>query len=1117
MPGMVKEVASHATFTSVSELVRAWAVRTPQATAISFGSESLTYAQLDLRAQSLAGVLRAKDVRRDVVVGVCLERSIDAVVSLLAIHGAGGAYLPLDPDYPSARLATMMGQAGASLVITRRSLTRKLVSPGVELLALDSATLDTTEDDGPSRAEADALAYIIFTSGSTGRPRGVMVEQGALRNAIDGVISAYGITPGDRVLQFTSLSFDISIEEMLSTLAAGATLVLRTERMLASLSDFLRLCDDERISVLNLPTAFWHELGDIVHSRAMALPASLRLVIIGGERAHAARVARWVERVGTRVRLINGYGPTEATITATTCDLSSTQFTDDVPIGRAISGVGVHVLDEEGRAVAAGAEGELYLSGASLARGYCRDEVATRARFVSVVTAAGTVRAYRTGDRVRGRPDGQLEFLGRLDAQVKVRGYRVEPAEVELALEALPEVAEAVVVPSSSGSGTTRLTAFVRPAVDASLAGESFPDALRVALERTLPRYLVPALFVPVLAWPFTTQGKIDRAALLALPARVPAPAESGAATEVEQVIARMWQELLDIAQVNLSDDFFDLGGHSLLAMQLVARIEDELGVSIPVHALFTARTVSLLASLVETDRGVVHSVPSSAPKREREPALSIEQEAWLMRERWERLHGVNRKAFHIHSVCHLAGAVNADILARALSEIVRRHEALRTTFAVVPGVMTHDALAPLARLWLSIPGMVQRVYRGITARPLTKRPPRIVGDFRPVIGPATQIPLPLIDLRGTDAATRDAEAMRVIGEEYERGLDWQTGPMLRALLVRTGDEDYVLSVLMHHLAADGWSIDVLLDEIGALYRSLAERRRSPLPDLAWQFRDFAWWQREWLGAEVTRTLPHWREHFKSIGLFPELTLPFARQGRLGAEHYVRGRRFTCDLTATLSDGARELGRQYSATLFTVMLAALQALVHHYTGRRDLGILAPMANRKRPETRRLIGWVDNVCVLTTHVGENATFVDLLERAKREVVEALTYQEIPYSLVHLMLLPHQTEYRMTAEAVDAPFIYFDVRPRARPVQHIPAIAMNPVEVPDTAVNSGVELVVIEHTDHLELSIQYSLDRFEPPAIAEMMAQYALVLERAVARPEQSITELLSSISTPILKE
>ncbi|MDQ6829971.1 MAG: amino acid adenylation domain-containing protein [Gemmatimonadota bacterium] len=1100
---MANDLLSPPAFVSARDLVARWAARTPGATAVSFGRDSLTYAQLDEHARSLGRVLRARGVQRDVVVGVCLERSIDAVVALLAIHAAGGAYLPLDPEYPGIRLAAMIEEADAPLVITRSPLAHLFASSTVRLLTLDDAATECTPSDDDLRLEADALAYVIFTSGSSGAPRGVMIEQGSLRGLVDGVIGAYGITAKDRVLQFTSLSFDISIEEILSTLAAGATLVLRTEEMLESISGFLRHCADERISVLNLPTAFWHEMADVVHARGLTLPESLRLVIIGGERAHAGRVARWVESATGHVRLINGYGPTEATITATTCDLSATRFTTDVPIGRPIAGVTAHIVADE-----------LYLTGASLARGYCGDDVATRERFVSVATSNGPVRAYRTGDRVRLRPDGQLEFLGRLDAQLKVRGYRVEPAEIEVALETLPEVAEAAVMPSVSESGVTRLIAFVRPASDASLLDDSFAGALRASLEKTLPRYLIPALFVPLKAWPVTTQGKIDRAALLALPIR-PAKTtdESKAGSETERALARMWHELLEVDHVSLGDDFFDLGGHSLLAMQLVARIEDELGVPIPVHALFTARTPASLAVLVDAKRAVPVDVSISSPEHGREPVLSIEQEAWLMRERWERLHGVKRKAFHIHSVCRLAGPLDERALAGALSEVVRRHEALRTTFTTIPGVMTSDALAPIARAWLSIPGMVQQVYRAITKRPLTRRPSRIVGDIRPVIGPATPIALPIVDLRHIALEQRETEAMRVLGGEYERGLDWQTGPMLRALLVRTGDQDYVLSVLMHHLAADGWSIDVLLDEIGVLYRAIIERRASPLAELTWQFRDFAWWQREWLGAEVTRTLPHWHEHFAKIGLFPELGLPFARQGRLGKEHYVRGRRFTHALSPSLTSGARTLGRRTGATLFAVMLTALQALVHRYTGRADFGILAPMANRNRPEARRLIGWVDNVCVLIAHVDETVSFLDLLQQAKREVVEALAYQEIPYSLVHLMLLPHQPSYRMTAAAVDAPFIYFDVRPRARPAQQMPGVTMTPVEVPDTAVNSGVELVVIEHTDHLELNIQYSLDRFEPLAIAEMMAQYALVLERVVARPEESLSTLLSVISPP----
>jgi amino acid adenylation domain-containing protein len=571
------------------------AAAAPEATALACGPQTVSYAQLDARARRLAAQLRRRGVMPGDVVGVCLGRSPDAVAALLATWRAGAAYLPLDPEYPDERLAFMITDSGARVVVT--SARYALRPPqGTDLVMADEpapagsaqrrpgAPAGDGDDPWPA-ARPDQPAYVIYTSGSTGQPKGVLVEHGALASRVHWMREAYGIGPADRVAQFASLSFDAHAEEVYPALASGASLLLLPDGA-ATLPDELRTPAGREVTVLDLPTAYWHRLTEALDE--VTWPGRLRLVIIGGEQAHAAAVARWRAGFGDRARLVNTYGPTEATIVATARTLDAADALRNPAIGRPVGGAIARVLGPRGEPVPPGAPGELYLGGAGLARGYLGRPALTAERFVPDPYGPPGSRLYRTGDRVRLRPDGDLEFLGRFDGQLKVRGFRVEPGEVTAALLAHPGVRQAAVAADGD-----RLVAYV--------AGTAQPDELRGHLAAALPAYLVPSAWVALDALPLTVTGKVD---LAALPAPVPAPAAQFVAprTDAEILVAGVWAAVLglDTAQVGALDDFFALGGHSLLAARVAARLRNAVDVEVPIRTLFDSPTVAQLGTAVE-------------------------------------------------------------------------------------------------------------------------------------------------------------------------------------------------------------------------------------------------------------------------------------------------------------------------------------------------------------------------------------------------------------------------------------------------------------------------------------------------------------------------------------
>lgn len=588
---------------SVTRMFERQAALTPNATAVVYEAATLSYAELNARANRLARYLKQLGVGPEGLVGICIPRSLEMVTTVLGVLKAGGAYVPLDPAYPKDRLAFMLADSGVKVLITQAALAAQLSGDAGKIICLDRDAEQVAAYDSENLTvaakQADA-AYVIYTSGSTGKPKGTLIEHRSLLNFAQAASDAYGISENDRVLQFASLSFDTSAEEIFPTLTRGATLVLRTDSMLSSAEHFLQACGEFGITLLDLPTAYWHELTDELGANDLSLPECIRLVILGGEKALPERLAAWRQRVNDNVRLVNTYGPTETTIVATMCDLSTeaANIVSEPPIGRPIANAVLYVLDSNLRPVAVGLPGELYIGGAGVARGYLNRPELNRQKFIPNPFADERApRLYRSGDVVCYRPDGNLEFVGRIDNQVKIRGFRIELEEIEQAIRAHDEVAEAVVLAAEDGGGK-KLIVYLVAARDAQPAS----NELRQFLAGKLPAYMIPAAFTFIDSIPLMPNGKIDRRALLSLgqfPNASSSQTFEGPRSPLEESIAEVWANVLKVEEPGIHENFFELGGHSLLAAKLISSLRRQLNVELNLIDVFQSPTIARLAALI--------------------------------------------------------------------------------------------------------------------------------------------------------------------------------------------------------------------------------------------------------------------------------------------------------------------------------------------------------------------------------------------------------------------------------------------------------------------------------------------------------------------------------------
>src|SRR6185312_7110974 len=876
--------------------------RAPEQIALVFAEEQITYRELNRRANQVAHYLRGKGVRAEVLVGLMLERSIEMVVCVLGILKAGAAYLPLDPEYPGERLSYMLADADVKVLISEQELVKSLPEQRVaEVVCLDLAREAIGEQDSgnvESGVLADNPAYVIYTSGSSGKPKGVLVSHHNVTRLFAATSGQFEFRAEDVWTLFHSYAFDFSVWEIWGALLHGGRLVVVPQWMSRTPAAFVELLREAGVTVLNQTPSAFRQLLAVEESGGKPGELALRLVIFGGEALDTKSLAGWYERQGVeQVRLVNMYGITETTVHVTSGDVDQGQLgrPGASNIGKPLDDLQVYVLDEHLGLTPLGISGEMYVGGAGLARGYLNRADLTAERFIPhPFSRKSGARLYRTGDVARYLRDGNLEFLGRIDHQVKLRGYRIELGEVEAALRQHGKVREAVVSLGEDAAGEKRLAAYI--------VSEAQPPAtvseLRDFLRAKLPAHMIPGAFVLLDELPLTANGKVDRQALPVPEQKRPELAEAYEAprTAVEEIVAGIWAQVLGVERVGRNDNFFELGGHSLLATQVISRVRQACGVEVGLRRIFESATVAGLAESVEEELKAGGELVTPALQRaargEQLPLSFAQQRLWFL----DQLEP-GRAVYNVPAAVRLEGPLNVKALEQTLSEVVRRHEVLRTTFELVQGEPVQ------------------------------------------VIGKAEAVGLPLIDLSQWPESEREAEAERLAREEAQRPFDLRLGPLLRARLVRLSESEHLLLFTMHHIISDGWSVGLLLREVTRLYEAYAQGESSPLSELGIQYADYAVWQREWLqGAVLEEQLKYWREQLKGAPGVLELPTDRARP----AVQSFRGGRQRIELAAGLTEQLKALSQREEVTLFMTLLAGFQVLLWRYTGQTDMVVGAPI-------------------------------------------------------------------------------------------------------------------------------------------------------------------------------
>jgi amino acid adenylation domain-containing protein len=1037
----------------------------PDAVAVVFGQDQLTYKNLNALANQLARYLQDLGIGPEVPVGVYLERSPHRIISLLAILKVGGVYLPLDPTLPPERLAFMVEDAAAPVIITQGTLADKLTTETAKIINLDQ-DLDQVKhqnsDDLRNSVSGQNLAYIIYTSGSTGRPKGVLVEHQALASHCQTIVEHYQLEAHDRVLQFAAVGFDVSLEQILPPLIAGAAVIIPPHRTLESL-EFHRLLHEFEVTVANLPPLFWSQWLTVFKTPASAavLP-NLRLIICGGEAMSPQSLKVWQHSPLRSIRLLNAYGPTETTITAMTFEVPADNTFTQIPIGRPLPNRDVYILDAAQQPVSDGIPGELHIGGAGLARGYLNQPELSKEKFIpnpfiTSKKAPSNIHLYRTGDLARYLPDGNIEFLGRIDHQVKIRGFRIELGEIEAALQQHPQV-QAAVVAVHEAHGDQRLAAYVVPPAQQN-APDLQPTAadLRHALQTKLPDYMVPSAFVWLKALPLTANGKLDRRAL-------PLPnwgertidgvlTPPSTATEID--LASIWCELLKLNQVGIHDDFFALGGHSLLATQAVSRIREVLAVEIPLRTFFEFPTVAQLGRCIEQQVKASATLTIQPIPRTEDLRLSFaQQRLWFL----DQLEGPSKGQSALYNIAiafELTGKLDVIALKQAMVAITQRHEVLRTTFSALDGIPVQ------------------------------------------VITPETHLQLPVIDLQAVPEEQRRIEVQQRVTAISHQPFDLSHDIPIRSQLLKLAPDAHVLSVVIHHIAADGWSMNILIAELSTLYRDFSQGEPASLSPLPIQYADFAHWQRQWLSEDtLEQQLGYWQQQL--AGVPPLLSLP-TDHPRPPMQTF-RGGRVTFQLDADLSQQLQVLSRQSGTTLFITLLTALSVLLYRYSQSEDIVIGSPIANRNRRAIEPLIGFFANTLPLRINLKENPSFLALLQRARQVALDAYTHQDVPFEKLVEALQP---ERNLSYSPL---FQVMFVLQNAAETLALPHIQSTPLPLKDVTAKFDLTLSIQETAQGLAGFWEYSSDLFDVGTIHRLQGHFHTLLQGIVTDPKQSIATL-----------
>ena len=1034
----------------VHHLFTEQANRNPERIALMNEGRQLSYGALDRRANQLARYLRRLGVGPESVVGLCLERSIEMVVAVMGALKAGGAYLPLDPEYPLERVALMLEDAGAGVVLTRRELEDRLPAFWGQTVCLDQdweRIGEESESEPESGVVAENLAYVIYTSGSTGRPKGVMISHGGLSNYLQWATESYRIEEGEGAPVSSSIGFDLTVTSLYGPLVSGKCVNLLSEKEgIEALGRSLR--EESGYSLVKITPAHLEllaqQMSDCeVNGRANAL-------VIGGEELRAKGLKFWQERArGTR--LINEYGPTETVVGCCVYEVEGTESgREGPPIGRPIANTRMYVLDEELEPAPVGVRGEIYISGVGVARGYLGKPELTGERFIPDGLGVAGVRAYRTGDVGRYLSDGNIEYVGRVDRQVKVRGYRIELGEIETALDESRLVRRSVVEAVEDESGGKRLVGYVVGEEGATVA------ELKRHLRERLPEYMVPEAIVMLEEMPLSANGKVNRKRLPLVKDedRRLEQERVGARTPIEEMLIGIFEEVLKVDRIGIYDNFFELGGHSLLAAQVASRVANMFGVEIGVRSIFEQATIAGLASRIE--KAMKSGERAEAPplvrasRTERLPLSFAQQRLWFI----DQLDPGNA-AYNIPAAARLEGRLNLEVLERSINEIVRRHEVLRTKIEVVAG-----------------------------------EPVQVIDAWEPRR-------LRVEDLTNLTCEEKDAEVSRLAREEAETGFDLSRGPLLRIKVLKLEEDNHVALFTMSHIVSDGWSTEILIREVGTLYQAYSAGESSPLQDLPIQYADYAVWQREYLVGEVLEgEIQYWKEQLKGAAVMDLPTdhaRPPAPSYRAGVERIKIGKE--------ISQEVKRLGQREGATLFMTLMAAFKALLMRYSREEDIVVGTPIANRAKREVEGLIGFFVNTLVLRTDLGGNPSFREVIRRVRGVALEAYGRQDAPFEKLVEEINPDRDLSRSPL------FQVLMSLQNTRQEDFGGGLKASGIGEEAGMAKFDLTLDLTEGEEGILGALKYSLDLYEEKTIRRMARHFEKVVEEIARDAEQKVREIV----------
>lgn len=1030
---------------SIHEVFKHQAERLPEKVALSEGGRQLTYGELNRRANRVASYLAENGVRVETFVGICLERSMDMVIAMLGVLKAGGAYVPLDPTYPKQRLAYMLEDTQASVVVTSQQLRSVIADYSGKVVCLDEER-DEIAGQRIHGVEADVsrqnLAYIIYTSGSTGRPKGVAIQHSSVAALINWATDQFEPAQLSGMLASTSICFDLSIYELFVTLCSGGKVILARDAL-----ELAEIDERQEVTVINTVPSAMTEL-----VRMGAVPAGVRTVNLAGEALSRSLVERIYEQEGVR-EVYNLYGPSEDTTYSTYVKLSRGE-SGAVSIGRPISNTQVYILDREMEPAPIGVAGEIYIGGEGLARGYLNRAELTADRFVpdSLGRRAGG-RLYRTGDVGRYREDGEIDYLGRADHQVKVRGFRIELGEIEAALMQQGGVKQAVVVVREDVGEQKQLVGYV-----VGEEGRQVNTAeLTRGLRERLPEYMVPAFYKVIEEIPLTANGKVDKSKLPRVEAGYRSSQEEMVAprTLVEEIVAAIWKERLGLEEVGVHDNFFMSGGHSLLATQVISRLKSVFKLELALRSLFEAPTIAGLAQRVEVQMRAGQGLQAPAIERvERGIGLPLsfaQQRLWFFNQM-----NPESRIYNILTAIKLDGELDVQSLEKSLNEIVERHENLRTTFDMLDGEPVQ------------------------------------------VISPSTPFNIHKILLQESSDLESADELSELIAKEAHHVFNLTTGPLLRATLVVLNQQEYVLLLNMHHIISDGWSMGVLIDELVALYHAFTAGKPSPLPELAIQYADYAVWQRNRLqDGSLESQFLYWKNQLQDAA--PVLDLPTDRprpaiQSHLGAGH-------TFFIPAGLTGALKALSQRQGCTLFMTLLALFDLLLYRYTGQNDILIGTPIANRNRVDIEKLIGVFVNTLVMRARVESGDSFLSLLKQQREVALGAYANQDLPFEKLVEEIQPERS-------LSHTPLFQVLLVLQSAPVKQIALQGLSVKSLDRQTRTSAFDMTmaVTEKAEGLSCSVEYNADLFDEATIVRMGEHFSRLAEEAVGNPDLRVIEM-----------